>query len=545
MKKQFWLLAAILSLFALVAASCGNDDAADSSAETKQTAQSNNAAGDQESTNANGSEASPSNNASTDAAAPRVGGTLTFGSARPSTNLDPDLTTGAWDNEWLFPVYDRLIHLSADGDFIPGLAESWSLSDDILTLSLRSDVVFHDGSPFNADVVVANLNRSLTLEGSTSTSTLGAVQSVEAVDETTVNLLLTEPAASLIGTLSDRPGIMISGKALADGVDLSAEAVGAGMYTLESFQPGDRATYKRFADYWDPQAALLDELIIVELPDPTARLGALRDGQIDAAQIDPADISTVESEGLIVKSKPTLEILHLSFNLVEGTPWTNPLVRQAMAYAVDKKGILNAIYGGSGTVVSQMFPPGYFAYNPDIPADSRPYNIVRAQELMAESGVEPFTIRVGQVANTQSTAVPLAVQASWAELGINLELAPQVASEYLSNWFAREFDVIYGFWSGRPDPNNTNDLIFSADSSFINSAGYDVPEINELLTASEAVTGTERTAVLHALNEAVDEVQFNIPILARDYVLAMNPRVQGLEPWLSVKLEFRGTSVAE
>ncbi|MCY4163133.1 MAG: ABC transporter substrate-binding protein [bacterium] len=554
MKKKVWLFAAILALFALIASSCGNDD--DTSESSSPTTEATQGAATidppQESQAEPPDEAEapdpgtdpPDANQPENDASQQAGGTLTFGAASPLTNLDPDLTTGP-DAEWLFPTYDRLIHLAPNGDYIPGLAESWSLSDDSLTLSLRlrSDVVFHDGSPFNADVAVTNLDRSRTLEGSPSVSTLSVVQSVEAVDETTVNLNLAEPAASLLGTLSDRPGIMISGQALADGVDLSAEAVGAGMYTLESWQPGDRAIYKRFEDYWDPQSALLDELVLVDLSDSTARLGALRDGQLDAARIDATDVDTVEGEGLEVVSGPTLEVFHLSFNLAEGTPWTNPLVRQAMSHALDKEGILEAIYGGAGSVVSQMFPPQYFAYNPDIPANSRPFNIARAQELMDESGVEPFTIRVGQVISSQNTAIPLAIQQAWAEIGITVEIVPVVAAEFVEKWFAQDFDMLYGFWSGRPDPNNTNDLIYSAGSTFINAAGYDVPEVNELLAASEQVTGAERTDLLHDLNAAVDEVQFNIPVLARDYILAKYPRVNGLEPWVSVKMEFRGVSI--
>jgi len=263
MKKKVWLFAAILALFALLASSCGNDD--DTSESSSPTTEATQGAATidppQESQAEPPDEAEapdpgtdpPDANQPENDASQQAGGTLTFGAASPLTNLDPDLTTGP-DAEWLFPTYDRLIHLAPNGDYIPGLAESWSLSDDSLTLSLRlrSDVVFHDGSPFNADVAVTNLDRSRTLEGSPSVSTLSVVQSVEAVDETTVNLNLSEPAASLLCSLSDRPGIMISGQALADGVDLSAEAVGAGMYTLESWQPGDRAIYKRFEDYWDP-----------------------------------------------------------------------------------------------------------------------------------------------------------------------------------------------------------------------------------------------------------------------------------------------------
>ena len=519
-KRRFGV--SMLLVGALVATSCGGDD---DDATSSATAVDTSATGE------------------TGDAPSADGGVLTFGNHSSLTNLDPDLATVGNDNEWLFPAYDRLVHLTPNGDFIPGLAESWELSEDGLTLTfhLRDGVVFHDGSSFTSDVAVTNLERSINLEGSINASALSAIASVEAVDDLTVQFNLTEPAASLIGILSDKPGIMISGQALADGVDLSSEAVGAGMFTLDSYRAGDRGNFVKFQDYWDPDSVLLDELVMVELTDNAARVNALRDGQIDAARIYPDGVAAAEGDGIVVESGPTLEVWYIPFRLVEGEPWTDDRVREALTYALDKQGILDVVSGGSGTVVSQMFPPNYFAASPNTEDDARPYDPDRARELLAEAGYpDGFSLRVG---DPGYPVFAQAVQASWAEVGVDLEIIPQESSELVDNWFDGSFDMFAGPWSGRPDPNVTNDFLYSADSTFMNYVGYDVPGINELLAESEAASGEERTELLWELAAEANRVAFNIPVFAPDYMLAYEDDVQGLDIYTTVKQEFRGVSV--
>jgi peptide/nickel transport system substrate-binding protein len=523
--KLRYLWVAILVLFSLVAAGCGDDD--DNGSSDDDSAQTDDGGTD-------------------DGGEPVAGGSLSYGTEGNLTNLDPDKATVGGDNVWLFPAYDRLVHLTPGGDFIPGLAEDWTFSEDglTLTLNLREGVKFHDGSDFDADVVVTNIDRSKNLENSVNASALGAIESVEAVDATTVQINLTEPAASIVGILSDKPGIMISGQALADGVDLSSEAVGAGMFTLTSYQPGDRVVFAKFAEYWDADNVLLDDLTIVELTDSTSRLSALRDGQVDAARIDPDGADAAEGDGFVIERSPTLEVVYIPFRFGEDSPWRDQTVREAMTYAIDKQGLVDALLGGAGTVVSQMFPPGYFAASPDVANDSRPFDVDKAKQLLADAGYpDGFDIALGTGGDT---TLGVAVQAQWAQVGIDLEIISYgTTGELINAWFGGEFDMFLGPWSGRPDPNVTNDFLFAADSTFINYTGYDVPRINELLTESEAASGDERTALLQELAEVTEETAFNIPLYAPDFVLAADEKVQGLDIYTTLKIEFRGVSVSE
>ena len=150
------------------------------------------------------------------------------------SRLDPHRASISQDATTLFPVYDRLVHLSPTGDLIPGLAESWEFSEDGLTLTLhvRPDVTFHDGAALDAEAVKANLDRGKSIEGSSVATDLAAMESVTVVDPMTVAVQLSTPNVAIIGSFADRAGILVSPQAIADGVDLDANMVGAGPYKM-------------------------------------------------------------------------------------------------------------------------------------------------------------------------------------------------------------------------------------------------------------------------------------------------------------------------
>src|SRR5690606_12811646 len=131
-------------------------------------------------------------------------------------------------NIYLYPAYDRLTELTPDGEVIPMLAESWEFTDDdtVLRLDLRQDVVFHDGEPFNAEAVKANIERGQTLETSAVKPDLASIEEVVVVDDYTVELHLSSPGSSLPALLSDRAGMMISPGAF-DNPDIDLMPVGA------------------------------------------------------------------------------------------------------------------------------------------------------------------------------------------------------------------------------------------------------------------------------------------------------------------------------
>ena len=174
-------------------------------------------------------------------------------------SLDPALTpdsTAMLSNTW--PVYDRIIQISEDGEYLPMLATEWTFSEDgkTLRLELRDDVTFSDGTPFTSATVKANIERYQAEP--VSAGPTAPIRSVEIVDEHTVDLHLASASRSSVRALSAAaPGIMISEEAL-DNPDLGSRPVGSGAWVIDSFRPNEKVTYKRRTDeggVWDRRPA--------------------------------------------------------------------------------------------------------------------------------------------------------------------------------------------------------------------------------------------------------------------------------------------------
>jgi peptide/nickel transport system substrate-binding protein len=176
---------------------------------------------------------------SSDSAAQGPPGVFRYAYELTPSRLDPHRASISQDGVTLFPAYDRLVHQSPVGEPEPGLARAWTWEDPLaLRLDLRPGVTFHDGTPFDAAAVKANVERAKTVQGSAVRTELDPVSSVEVRDPLTAVLRLSYPSASLPAVLSDRAGAMVSPQALADGVDLDAVAVGAGMYRMVEHNRG-------------------------------------------------------------------------------------------------------------------------------------------------------------------------------------------------------------------------------------------------------------------------------------------------------------------
>jgi peptide/nickel transport system substrate-binding protein len=379
-----WRLISVFAVLALVLAACGDGGASPSEAEESEPAESTGAE----------SEAPPSEGAGE----PQQGGTLVFGGARLASSLDPALTSDGESFRILQQAYEPLVDLApgTTNELVGVLAESWTgePSDTEYVFTLRQGVTFHDGTPFNADAVVANFERwqNMSEEFQGSAYYYGAVfdgfgpdnlmQSIEATDEFTVTITLREPSPSFIygitlpcfGIVS--PAILESTNASDfEATTLTTDAVqgGTGPFILESYTPDDNATLVRNEDYWG-EPAYLDSVIIRPIAEPADRLAALQGGSIQGYDlVNPSDYETVESEGFALVERESFNSLYLGLNPVAranaaeagrdfyGGDTESPLqdlaVRQAIEMAIDKEALIPAFYGGRGSVADTFLPP--------------------------------------------------------------------------------------------------------------------------------------------------------------------------------------------
>lgn len=464
-----------------------------------------------------------------------------FGDTLPITTLDPHKSAGAGYNVWLFPVYDRLVHVGPDGVTQPGLATDWEFSDDGLTMTmhLREGVTFHDGEPFDADAVVANIERGKTLDVSAVVADLSIFETVEAVDPLTVVFTLTAPNSSAPLVLSERAGAIASPAAF-DQLDL--EPVGTGMYRVTSFEPSVSATYVANPDYWEPEAVGAASMEFYTIADSLQRANALRSGQVDATLLDAPQVADVEAAGFTVESAPNYLFFHLQLNRTRAG-FDDPLVRQALNHAIDRQAIVDGLLFGLGMPAYQPFPPGAVGYVDEL-GEPYPYDVERAKELLAEAGQEDLTFEIVTLNIPAYVQMAEVVQAQLAEVGVTAEI---IETTNVSQTFyidgTGDSTVIQ--WTGRPDPAMTAQQLYT-DSGFSNPGRHTTD--NVMAAFSEVLTTTDpeqRAVAVEAMTTAIVDDALGVPLFFPYANLAYADNVVGFQNWITGKIEFRGVGFAD
>jgi peptide/nickel transport system substrate-binding protein len=473
-------------------------------------------------------------------------GVLRFGyTLSPSQGLDPHKTSLSQDTVWLAPIYDPLIIEMPDATLVPGLATSWEWVDDntALQLELREGVTFQDGTAFDAEAVKANIERAKTVEGSAVAPLLGVVESVEVTAPMTVKMHVSGPAATLPRILADRPGMMISPTAMAD-PDLPNHPVGAGMYRVQEYRPGDRAIMVPFEDYWNPDWVKLGQLEIVAQAESLTRLNGLRSGELDLALLDALTFEDAKSSGLATEEFSTTSSSYLHLNRTRAH-FDDARVRQALNYAIDREAILNAVYLGYGHASSQYYAPEFEPGYVEGMDDRYPYDPDKARELLAEAGLADgfaFDLLVPSLVTSQ--AIAQIVQQQFADIGVTVTFIPIEASQTASTFFNDKIgDMVVGGSPGRTDPAALVQLFFT-ETANSNPGGQTIPEVSALY--EEALVNRpdeERAPILLDMMAAVTESAGEIWMIQPTTLLAGIDTVSGFHWSLRGQPDFRGTGI--
>ena len=570
-------IAAVVIAGALVAAACGGDDddatTATTAAATAGTTGTTDGAGSTTpastdattatDTAATSGSAATTESASTDSAPADAmqdpaaledanrDGTLTVAWQLTLPTLDPLLNANVQNVAYNYPAYDALIYRDPAGELHPGLAESWEWSDDgtAFTLHLREGVTFHDGSTLDGDVVKANLDRLLALTTSPVINTVANVESVEVTDPMTVVLNMKQPDATIPYSLADRTGMMVSGKALADGVDLNTTEAGAGPYQVVDFKSGDRVTYERFDDYWgDPNAAAAQRLEIIGLADGQARANGVLTGDFDAAYVTPTQVQQVQDAGLDIQAESSLWYIQMYLNRAR-SEFGNPLVARAMEYAIDRDTICENIYFGFCEPTFKPFPDDYWAGSPDIPNDHYTYDPEKAKELLAEAGLAEgfeFELMIPAASDPYPQFAEV-LQAQLAAVGITVNINPVDISQLATTYFAElQSDALLGGGGQVPEPAQ----LFSStwkSTSYANAGGVTSPGMDELIDRmNAALDQDERAEIVREGTQVVVDDALNLIFLRPQIIYAVNDNVVNWQPSLVANYPItRGVGVTD
>ena len=487
--------------------------------------------------------------------------TLTYARSGLPVTLDSSDSTDGNSLTVSYQIVENLVQYELGStELAPGLATEWSANEDSTqwTFNLREGVAFHDGTPFNAEAVKFNLDRwndpaseyHFADGGKTYTAWgwvfggpvgEGVLESVEVVDEYTVQLNMTGPvglvpsmvAASYFG-LDSPTAVMEAGAAYGTpGVG----AVGTGPFTFAEWVEGERVTLEANADYWNGAPGIAT-LIFRGISDPTARLAELQAGSVDiAVDLGPDDLSVVEDDPNLVRVPgPSLNIGYLALHQAN-TPLEDVRVRQAIAHAIDWEAIVDAFYGELGEVATQHIPRAFdWARAGDDSVAGYEYDPERAQELLAEAGFadgfesELWYMPVSRPYFPNPEPIAAAMATYLADIGINVELATEDWGVYLDNYDTGKYPMYMLGWS--PDYGDPDNYLYTFfGPSALDSLGWDDPAVIDLLNQAREVTGQDARGDLYSqVNQAVYDQVAQLPVAHNSVLYAANTRVQNWTP---------------
>ncbi len=423
--------ASVLALALAFAAACGDDDDAAPDASNDQPV-----ATSADSGAAPGTDSSAGSVATSGTDAPVTGGEITVIHVTDSSSLDPISGNSGNDHMSLYPLFDRLLNFDPETlQATPGLAAAWDQPDpQTLVLQLQEGVTFHDGTPFDAAAVKYNLDRALTLDTSTVKADLAMIESVEATGPLEVTIHMNRPDASLLLILADRPGMMVSPTA-AESDDIGLRPVGTGPFVFGEWLTGDRLVVEKNPDYWQAGKPYLDRITIRYISDQQTISNALRTHEVDVAlKLAASEVETLDVPDLGIEVHPSLGVTICYLNTAQ-PPFDDVRVRRAVSFAVARDALNEALSYGLAQPASAVFPPGYWAADPDL-ASTFTLDVEQATELMADAGLADGVSITGLTyTGTAQTRLMEIMQAQLAAIGIDMSVETMDVGAATSRFF--------------------------------------------------------------------------------------------------------------
>ena len=449
-------------------------------------------------------------------------------SAQPD-QLDPHVTSAYPAFQVLENVYDTLVVPNAeDLTMEPSLATEWQTSTDNLTwtFTLRDGVTFHDGSDFDSADVVYSYRRIID-EDLANSYRFANVASVDAPDPQHVVLTLTQPTPNLLALIGSFKGMAILPEGAADDLDLTTEANGTGPFRLDSTD-ATHTVLTAFDDYWGGKPAI-DGVEFRYITEPAASLTALKNGEVQwTDNVPPQDIESLQNDDQVeLASTASVDYWYMSMNYARA-PFDNPLVRQAIATAVDRDEVTTAAKFGAARPNQTAIPEDSFFYSDYAPFDP---DVDKAEQLLQQAGVTtPITMGLMVTDEFPESVTAAQVIASELEpIGINVEVETLDFATWLDREDQGDFDAFMLSWLGNIDPADFYEQQHITDGSS-NYQGYSNPQVDQLLTqaATEVDQDARKALYDQAAKLIVDDVSY-LYLYNPDVVQAWAPGLKGYQ----------------
>jgi peptide/nickel transport system substrate-binding protein len=473
--------------------------------------------------------------------------------------LDPTLSRTYVGRIVFSQICEKLYEIDEGLRIHPQLAADMPQITDggrTVTIKLRPNVKFNDGTVMDAESVRFSLDRHRTLKGSNRASELAPVEAVEVVDSLTVRLRLKGPFSPLLAQLTDRAGMPVSPAAVQKLADKFGTApVCVGPWQFVERVPQDRIVVERSPHYFDPAQAKFDRIIFRIMADDNVRLANLKSGDIDVMhQVSPTDATALKREARYEVSNVTgLGYQGITINLRNktgktqppgdlGTPLANdPRVREAFELSIDREALNQVAWDGLYTPGCTPIPPVSVFFDKSRKCPAR--DVARAKKLLADAGLAGgYAFEMVIVNNPRERRVGEVIQQMAREAGFNISLRPQeFASSLQDNDDGKHQAYLIG-WSGRVDPDGNMHQNQTCKGS-LNSTHACDERIDALLNKAREVSDVDQRRALY--REAIDlfTARRNIVyIYHQNYIVAFPKNLKGYKAVPDGLIRIKGTS---
>ena len=458
---------------------------------------------------------------------------LTLGMVLEPPHLDPTAGAPAAIDEVVYAnVFEGLTRIGRNGEVQPALAKSWEVSDDGLTytFALRDGVKFHDGTAFDSADVVFALERAMGEASENAQKGLfEAIESVEAVDPTTVAVKLKRPAGDLLFNLGWGDAVIVAPETADTN---KSKPVGTGPFRFANWTKGSSLTLERNPDYWG-EAPALDKATFRFIADPSAAVSAMLAGDVDAFPNFPAPEALPQLEAdprfsVVVGSTEGETILAMNN---ARKPFDDVRVRRAIGHAIDRKAIIDGAMFGLGTPIGTHFAPHHPAYR-DL-TEASAFDPDKAKALLAEAGYPDgfkATIKLPPPSYARRGGEILASQLR--RVGIELEIVPVEWGVWVPEVFkGKDYDLtivshtepmdigIYGRddYYFNYDSKAFDDIMAALNGETDEAKRYELMREAQNLIATDAVNGyLFQLAKAGVWNKDVKGLWENSPVQAND-----------------------------
>ena len=488
--------------------------------------------------------------------------TLVYCSEGSPEGFDPALyTAGTTFDASSHPLYNRLTEFRVGTtEVIPGLAESWTVSEDgtKVTFVLRQGVTFHSNDQFtptrdfNADDVIFSFDRQGNADNPYNQVSGGTweyfggmsmpdlIESIEKVDDYTVVFNLTRPEAPIIANMAMDFASIVS-KEYADAMleagtpeMVNQAPIGTGPFSFQAYQKDAVIRYLRNDDYWGDKA-LVENLIFAITPDASVRYQKVQAGECHVmAYPNPADVAAMkEAEDVVVMEQEGLNVGYLAYNTTVA-PFDNPAVRRALNMAIDKQAIIDVVFQGSGQIAKNPIPPTMWSYNDDIVDDS--YDPEAARAALEAEGVTDLSMKIWAMPvqrpyNPNARRMAELMQEDFANVGVTVEIVSYEWGEYLERSKAEDRDgaVLLGWTGDNGDPDNFLAVLLGCDGvTRSNRAQWCNAEFDSLIQQAKVLPTQEERTVLYEQAQEIFKEQAPWATIAHSVVyMTMRPEVEG------------------